>query len=414
MLEPSGTYSGMGYLLDGEMNGMKWKNKGHEFDQEAQRYMKVFKDHGEKIYIFGAGYLGSEIRNIVGHLECLAGYIDNDVKKQNSGVNGVPVLSLEQYMSLNQKGIIVIAVEKYVSEIEKQLGDRGLFKEDNYFIWDDFLKRVLPLLMTYHYDFSYVELAQISVTERCSLRCRKCAHACNYVPKDAKDLTIEEVYQSADAFFSKVDLCREFVLIGGEPLLYRYLTEAVCYIGKKYRSQMIRFCITTNGTILPQKELLGACRKYDVMFRISNYSGQVPYLEEKYKTLTETLSANGVRYAIADPDGSWMDYGFDYMDRGCSDEGLREVFDACQTPCREIRGSRYYYCVMARSVSENMGFGVGEDDFLDLDKLWGDYKKVMLEFELGCSEKGYLDMCRHCNGADAKNLPIPAAEQARA
>lgn len=392
---------------------MKWKNKCHEFDQTAQKYVRVFKDNGEKIYIFGAGYLGGELRNIVEHLGCFAGYIDNDVKKQKSGVDGFTVMSLEQYQGLKQKGIIVIAVEKYVPEIESQLGDKGLSKESNYFIWDDFLKRVLPLLMTYHYDFSYVELAQISVTERCSLRCRKCAHACNYVQKDAKDLTIEEVYQSADAFFSKVDLCREFVLIGGEPLLYKHLAEAVDYIGKKYRSHMIRFCITTNGTILPQGELLEVCRKHEVMFRISNYSGQIPYLKEKYKTLTETLSANKVKYAIADPEGSWMDYGFDYMDRGCSDEGLRKVFDACQTPCREIRGSKYYFCVMARSVSENMGFGVGEDDFLDLDKLQGDYKKIMLEFELGYSEKGYLDMCRHCNGADAKNLPIPVAEQAR-
>ena len=27
------------------------------------------------------------------------------------------------------------------------------------------------------------------------------------------------------------------------------------------------------------------------------------------------------------------------------------------------------------------------------------------------AEKGYLDMCRYCNGARAKNFPIPAAEQ---
>lgn len=392
---------------------MKWLNKGHEFDQIAKEYIRIFQENGEKIYIFGAGYLGGEVRNIVEHLGCFAGYIDNDSRKQKSGVDGICVMSLEQYMSLGQKGIIVIAVEKYISEIEKQLEDNGLSRENNYFIWDDFLKRAMPLLMTYYYNFAYVELAQISVTERCSLRCKKCAHACSYVHRDAKDMTIEAVYQSADVFFSKIDLCREFVLIGGEPLLYKHLTEAVDYIGKKYRNQMIRFCITTNGTILPQGELLEACRKYDVMFRISNYSEQVPYLREKYKTLTAILSKNRVRYAIADPDGSWMDYGFDYMNRSCNTEGLQKVFDACQTPCREVRGSKYYFCVMARSVSENMGFGVGEDDFLDLEKLQGDYKKILMEFELGYSEKGYLDMCRHCNGADAQKLPIPVAEQMR-
>jgi hypothetical protein len=42
-----------------------------------------------------------------------------------------------------------------------------------------------------------------------------------------------------------------------------------------------------------------------------------------------------------------------------------------------------------------------------------DNKKELLEFTLGYSEKGYLDMCRHCNGAKAKNYPIVAAEQVK-
>lgn len=390
---------------------MKWHSKGHEFDLTAEKYIKIFKESGEQIYIFGAGYLGNEVRSVVERLGCFAGYIDNDIRKQKSGVDGIRVESLEQYVSLEQKGIIVIAVGNHVSEITEQMTGENLFINKDYFMWDDFLKRVVPILMTYYYNLSYVELAQISVTERCSLRCKKCAHACNYVDQTVQDMTINQVYDSADAFFSKVDLCREFVLIGGEPLLYRNLAEAVRYIGEKYRKQMIHFCITTNGTILPDRELVEACRKYDVMFRISNYSEQIPRLPGKLKKLTEMLSANQVEYTIEDADGYWMDYGFDYMNRDCDENGLQEVFDTCLTPCREIRGSKYYYCVMARSVSENMGKGVGMDDFLDLGKLPADHKKILMEFEMGYSEKGYLDMCRYCNGADSKNFKIPIAEQ---
>ena len=54
----------------------------------------------------------------------------------------------------------------------------------------------------------------------------------------------------------------------------------------------------------------------------------------------------------------------------------------------------------------------GQDDYLDLEQLKGDdYKKVLLEFNLGYSEKGYLDMCHRCHGLDEKNYPIPIAEQ---
>ena len=108
MLEQGRTYSNMGYLLGKEVEAMKWQNRGHEFDEMAEAYTALFQENGEKIYIFGAGYLGGEMRDIVEYLGCFGGYIDNDVKKQRSGVEGSRVMSLGQYMNLSQKGIVVI------------------------------------------------------------------------------------------------------------------------------------------------------------------------------------------------------------------------------------------------------------------------------------------------------------------
>ncbi len=392
---------------------MLWRNIGHEFDQIADNYIETFQKSGEKIYIFGAGFWGNEIRSVVERMGCFAGYIDNDVEKQKTGADGIKVISPEEYMQLAVKGWIVIAIDtKYIPEVAQQLKVCGLLENKDFFAWKEFLRKVFPVIMTYYYDKSYVELAQISVTERCSLRCRKCAHACSYVGKDTEDMSIEDVRRSADLFFSKVDLIREFVLIGGEPLLYRQLPEAVSYIGSKYRDQIINFCITTNGTIIPKEKLLSACRNYGIMFRISNYSSQLSYLTERYQRLTELLESIGIKYVLGDAEEKWMDYGFEYVNRESGAEEIQRVFDGCQTSCREIRGNKYYYCVMARSVSENMHMGIGQEDFLDLEKLPDrDYKKILLEFEAGYSEKGYLDMCRHCNGAEAVNYPIDAAEQ---
>jgi hypothetical protein len=67
---------------------------------------------------------------------------------------------------------------------------------------------------------------------------------------------------------------------------------------------------------------------------------------------------------------------------------------------------------MARSVSDNLKLNEGEDDFLDLDRLNGDNcKKELLEFCMGYSDKGYLDMCRRCHGMKWGDYSIPAAEQ---
>ena len=227
-----------------------------------------------------------------------------------------------------------------------------------------------------------------------------------------EDMIIEMAYKSADSFFEKVDLINEFVLIGGEPFLYKKLPDIIEYIGKKYRNQINIFSITTNGTITPKRDVLEMCKKYHVLIRISNYSEQIKRLKKQYEVLIKTLEDFGVEYDITPEHGHWMDYGFEYVDNGDNPEQLISIFDNCKTPCREIRGSKLYYCVMARSVADNLHKNVGKDDYLDFDSLSEkDYKRQILEYTYGYSEKGYLDMCRYCHGADARKYIIPVAEQ---
>lgn len=208
-----------------------------------------------------------------------------------------------------------------------------------------------------------------------------------------------------------MDVVREFVLIGGEPLLYKDLGEIISYIGERYRDKISIFSIVTNGTIIPRQEVMNACKKYDVLVRISDYSGTLKWIRERNRQLIIQLEQNRVAYILEEKISQWMDYGFQTIDRKGNENELTQVFDGCQTPCREIQGNKYYYCVMARTVSENLGFGIGQSDYLDLDSLKDDYKKVFMEFEYGYSDKGYLDMCNHCAGADAEKRIIPAAVQ---
>ncbi len=393
---------------------MKWQNKGHEFDQKAEELLKN-PEKFRHIYIFGAGLIGADLIPMMRAYGILEGFIDNDMQKQRSGYHGFCVHSIEEYKKMQGGFVVIAASVQNIPDIVGQLEKLQLSEGEDFVTHTRFCNEIFPILSVYLFQKAYVNTAQISLTERCSLRCKKCAHGCFAVDNaKAQDLTIEQACRSADAFFSKVDFIYEFVLIGGEPLLYRQLPEIIRYIGKKYREQIGIFSITTNGTILPDEKVLQACRDYHVLFRISNYSMAVSGLRERYKKLTSLLDENVVAYELGREEREWMDYGFEYVDRGEDTAELTRVFDVCKTLCREIRGNRYYFCVMARSVSENMGFGVGMDDYLDLDSLTGeDYQRVLLEFDLGYSEKGYLDMCRRCHGADAIKYPIPVAEQAK-
>lgn len=391
---------------------MRWQNKGYELDEYAKVLIKLFETKQSKIYIFGAGLWGEKLAPVFEWYHCFGGYIDNDIQKQLYGVNDRKVISLQTYAEGIEKGIIIIAADaKNIPAIASQLETEGLKHEVDYWFYKEFMRDVFPILSFYEYYILYVDTAQICLTERCTLRCRDCAHGCFAVDPKSSDMELEMAKQSADSFFSKVDRAKEFVLIGGEPFLYHDLAEIIAYIGERYRDKMMIYSITTNGTIVPRKEILDLCKRYEVTIHISNYSGTIGRLKERYALLIECLDDYQIDYTISEPEQQWLDYGFKSVDRGGEEKELIEVFDRCKTPCREIRGSKYYYCVMARSVSDNLGFGVGEDDYLELADLDENDKKIFLEFDLGYSEKGYLDMCNYCHGADALEYPISAAVQ---
>lgn len=387
---------------------------GQEFEAYAT---EIAANWTGRLFIFGAGIIGKQLKKeLSAYLPAIeVKFIDNNTDKIGHVYENADVISLSEYMRLNeeQRGTIVIAASRNnIDIIKQQLKGHELLHRKNYFIYDEFKNEILPVISLYCYDKAYVPLAQISLTERCTLRCKKCAHACYAVDIASDDMPLEEAYRSADCFFSKVDFISEFVLIGGEPLLYKELSKVIAYIGDKYRKQIGLFTITTNGTIIPSEEVIRACIKARVLFRISNYSKTIPKLKALHEKLKKCLSEYSIPFILGKADHEWMDYGFEYVDRKATPEELITVFDKCKTPCREIRGNRFYFCVMARTVSDNLRYHVGEDDYLDFDHLQGkDYKKELLKFNLGYSEKGYLDMCNFCHGAESIYYPIPVAEQ---
>lgn len=390
---------------------MKWTKKGNEFDEFVLRIPKKFQ---KNIYVFGTGRVGERLGLSLNYFNILGGFIDNNVKKQGNIFIGKTIETLEHYLE-NEKEVAIVIATTYKNnsiEIEHQLKKEGLIHREDYFFAEEFAGKIFPVMAAYYYNSVYMNLAQIVLTERCTLKCKKCAHACYNVENTSIDMTVDEAYRSADTFFENIDYVGEFVLIGGEPFLYKNLAKIINYIGERYRAQIGIFAITTNGTIVPTEEVLMVCKKYNVVILISNYSKTLPRLKTSHRNLINRLNTCAISYVLSEEDSDWMDYGFDYLNKNMSETEMIDTFDRCLTPCREIRGSKLYFCVMARSVSDNLHFEEGVDDFLDLKKITGNNaKKIIMEFNCGYSDKGYLDMCHRCHGIDAKKYLIPVAEQ---
>lgn len=392
---------------------MIWTEPGNQIKNEAESIVEGFVKYGKKCYIFGAGIVGANIYPLLKNQGCFAGFIDSDKKKQSKGYLGEVVFPLEQVLASEEIGWIIVGVsEKYRFEVEFELQKNGLVHNLDYFFSDEILGYYWPIIAAYCYDNCFMQLCQICLTERCTLKCEKCAHGCYNVPWDAQDLSWEDFCLTVESFFGKIDYIYEFVLIGGEPLLYKNLSDAIQYIGERYRDKIGIFSITTNGTIVPEEGVLKMSEQFSVLYRISNYTGELPQLEKQYEKLIKALDKKNVEWRLSKPDGYWLDYGFETVNHTWNEATMAEFFDGCKTPCREIRKNRLYYCVMARSISDNLGFHEGEQDFLDIGSLGEDYKKIILEYNLGYSHKGYLDMCRHCNGGEKSNVfKIPVARQ---
>ena len=378
-------------------------------EKQGQIICDIFSNN-RKVVIWGCGLICNEIAPVFidyGLVEC---FIDNDCEKQSKGWKGYDVVSSDYYFSRNTDSYVIIAAsDKNTAEISEWLVQRGLKKGKDFAEAYSFLKNVFPYLSFYGYKKVYVEVSQICLTERCTLNCKKCAHGCNKVPMNKADMPWEVIKRSADYFFAKVDYVREFVLIGGEPFLSKELGRAIEYIGKKYRPKIGMFSITTNGTIVPRKEIIEICEKYDVTLRISNYELSIPRLKKTYIDFDEAVqNLQRIVWKTNEID-SWFDYGFGEVDNGEDAISLCRVFQKCRTICSEVRDNRFYYCVMARSVSDNCGYDIGLDEYYDLSK--NEPKEEFLAYEMGYIPNGYLSMCRYCRGADAKKYPIPAAEQ---
>ena len=112
---------------------MKWKNKGHEYDE-------VYKEIEQKksFYMFGAGDYGKQFLNIFKDEIDIKGYIDNNPQKQGSIINGYKCFALNEIMFLKEIGIVVTMSQVARVRPVEQLIKAGYKKNIDFFIIEEF------------------------------------------------------------------------------------------------------------------------------------------------------------------------------------------------------------------------------------------------------------------------------------
>lgn len=152
--------------------------------------------------------------------------------------------------------------------------------------------------------------------------------------------------------------------------------------------------------------------KYDVIIQLDDYRENIGALS-KFDSIVKLLDKDKIQYVIIKVP-AWIDMDplENQNEQQFNDQELGLKYDLCNWPFVSLNGQRIYSC-------SYQGYGIEaevlEDSNLDensLDLRKVHEKAVLLEFRMGYTDRGYVDLCRQCPGHDMINTSaIPAAVQ---
>ena len=383
---------------------MKWKNKGHEYDEIFANIKNI-----KKLYLFGAGHDGDMVLNILEkryNIIPVDGFVDNNANLIGKEKSGKHIFSLEELDVSDDVGIVVSFASEFIESIDGQLSCKGWVKYKNFWHYEEFI----AIVAAYEYNQLFMSSICILPTTRCNLRCKSCLNFTNFI-KNFENRSIERLKEEVDLFFSCVDYIGLFFISGGEPFLYPNLAELISYINKRYREKIYSFEMVTNGTVRPKAEILESLRENKVILTIDDYREALP---DKVESISNNINYIrdflGEKFTIVRKYDEWIDL-YPHPVRQMNNEELICKYDKCHVPWQEYRNGRLFSCNYA-AFAENAGIITGDfsSESLLLESTLD--KKIIMEFRLGYSEKGYVEFCKKCAGyLEINDYKVKVAEQ---
>ena len=297
--------------------------------------------------------------------------------------------------------------------------------EINYFKWllmkpkpetrlkEDIVKqyeRMRKILNLSSWDESYAENENdeililprfvISVTNKCSLRCKDCNNLMPYF-KEKYDMEINELLKDIDTIFQFVDKCIVVEIIGGEPFLYQNFDKIMERLLNNDKVGVVE--VTTNGTIFPRKEWIALLRHPKCYIMVSDY-GKVN--EARRKELISYFKQEGINYEEM-VSAKWIDTG-DLKKRNKSMHRLKWEYYNCwaNIECRTLWKGKLFTCGRAPGLYE-LGKAKGPTNYLDVRSLSGNNvkegKQIIRDFYLS----NQCECCDYCDYARTHPRYVP-------
>lgn len=371
----------------------------------------------EMIIVYGTAAFGEMVHHSLKRKNIIPNYYVNRV---GSGFfHGVPVIGIDMLERLYREvqPIILLAVgpssEEVILKLAKAKINR-IYSVANLLnetlgrneVWDSVYRDRRIYL---HRQDSFANADKlllfsldVVVTERCSLRCRKCSNLMQYYHAP-QNFDVYQIKDSLDKVLNIVDGIYELTILGGETFMnpdFHLLLD--WYIDNPKIKTIV---VLANATIFPKEEVLKKLTHPKIAMRISDY-GELSRELEKWAVWCES---NCVEYEVTKM-SSWQDCG-DLRKRNYSASEIRYVYHTCE--CRDLPtllNGKLYNCPYAANAA-NLGALYEDEAVRDQFELDGraDIKERLREFLF---DRKYLEACDYCEGRNFKRSTIKPFEQA--
>ncbi len=247
------------------------------------------------------------------------------------------------------------------------------------------MKYVVDILEIMNNSAIVLPRVVIEVTTHCTLKCKYCNNLMPYYQKK-RHLDLDFIEKDIEQLFSIVQHILVLELIGGEPFCYPQIYDLLLFLKKIERYDILE--ITTNGTIIPDNNVLEVLRDERIIVRISEYNASA-----KIEGLIKKFKEYGINYEVL-KDLLWIDSG-EPVYKGKSKELCRESYIKCSSArfCKTLMEGRLFCCARAASLYD-LGICRDESNYINIYK--DNAISELRDFYLS----DYVEACNYCTNSD--------------
>lgn len=388
---------------------MNTENYTEELNKQIEEFMSA-----KEILLFGTMIMGRIAQRAAEYLSIrIIAFCDNDEQKQGKAIDGIPVLSADEFFHKEKKLPVYICSfnKKNIQDISNQLHNAGFQNVRSFepilYVYRIQMKKnpIAPnafadtMIALYHRDDRLtLRNLGISITQKCTLKCEHCGAL---IPRYRQPVHYDkrEIKDSLKKICEAVDAIESLGLYGGEPFLHPELAELCEYAAGFGKIKDV--CIITNGTIVPKQAVLERLAAIGIPVTISVY-GSLSFNADK---LAEKLESVKLPYERLGQEQEWFECLRPYKHNRSFEEN-KNYYDNCFSAkkCPVIQEGRLYVCGYSGSCAAT-GYVIPNDrDSVNLLDSGKDPHQIRSEINRLFHQRPYVETCDYCSMCEGKTV----------